>query len=180
MESVATLNADRTAYLSKMAARQTTYLPLGGAQIQAVIKFQVEHIERGVAARLDSYQKAFSEAGQIPTEQDFTDILNEFKAVHEGLVKQSSAVVTRFLTPGIPSVRVDPGPALAAGSAHGHDRVLRSWKVWRERARLNKPLRRTRRLQSQCHLTEAQKASHRLKRPGPAGSRLVKCYGAGP
>jgi hypothetical protein len=137
MESAAATNADSTTHLSEMAAKQSRYIPLGGSQIQAIIRFHVKHIERCMAARLDSYEKAFAEAGQNPTEQDFTDILNAFKAVQELQVNLASASIGRFLTARSPSIPVDQRQALLAGSAHGHDRVLRNWKVWREKARLH-------------------------------------------
>lgn len=71
-----------------------------------------------MAARLDSYQKAYSEAGQVPTEQDLTEILNDFKAVQELQAKHSSSLVANFLKARSAPIQRDPTPGLLEGSAH--------------------------------------------------------------
>jgi Protein of unknown function (Hypoth_ymh) len=138
MESIATMNAAKSNYFHQVAVKQSPNLPLGGSQVQGVIKFYAEHIERCMAARLDSYQKAFSEVGLVPTEQDFTEMLNEFKEVQKLQAKHSGPSIINFVRTRGGQIQGDLTESLVGASAHGHDRILRIWKVWREKGRLQR------------------------------------------
>ena len=137
MKSVADCSSAKVAYLNQRAARNpTVYMPLGGTDIQALVRLSAEHIERCMASRLASYQEAYREAGQVPTDQEFTEILNDSKGVRERELRNSSAAIGRLTISMGPT---NPGNArglLDSASARAHDRVLRDWKVWREQTRL--------------------------------------------
>ena len=74
MDSVKQLQEERVNYLTQMAQQRTAALPLGGSEIQAIVSQHVRHIERCMSARLESYRQAFTDANQIPTEDDFTTL----------------------------------------------------------------------------------------------------------
>lgn len=138
MESSSALTKAKRAYLTEAAAKQGPNLLLGGPQVQAIVNLQVQHIERCMEARLDSYQQAFSKANQIPSEQDFTDMLNEVKEVQNLQARHSSSFLIDFVrTRGIHPPG-DPTASVMALSGHGHDRVLGLWKIWREGVRLQR------------------------------------------
>ena len=137
MKSVGECNSARVEFLNQRAARNPTqYIPLGGIDVQALARLFGEHIERCMTSRLASYEQAFEDAGRTPNEQEFTEILNEFKGVREREVASSAAALSRIASPqgavNVGSVR----NLLDTSSAHAHDRVLRDWKIWRERTRL--------------------------------------------
>ena len=138
MESASALRDAKRDYLREAAAKQSSNLPLGGPQVQAIVNLHVQHIERCMEARLDSYRQAFTKANQVPSEQDFADILNDVKAVQELQARHSTSSLIDFVrTRGIHSPG-DPTTGVMALSGHGHDRVLGVWKIWREGVRLQR------------------------------------------
>ncbi len=137
MKSVADCSSAKVAYLNERAARNpTVYMPLGGTDIQALVRLSAEHIERCMASRLASYQEAYREAGRVPADQEFTEVLNDFKGVRERELRNSSAAIGRLLISMGPTNPVNARGLLDSASARAHDRVLRDWKVWREQTRL--------------------------------------------
>jgi acyl carrier protein len=137
MKSVADCSSAKVAYLNERAARNPTmYMPLGGTDIQALVRLFAEHIERCMASRLASYQEAYREAGRVPADQEFTEVLNDFKGVRERELRNSSAAIGRLLISMGPTNPVNAGGLLDSASARAHDRILRDWKVWREQTRL--------------------------------------------
>jgi hypothetical protein len=143
MESVKQLQEERANYLAEMAKRSTGVSLLSGPEIQAIVKQHVSHIERSMSARLESYRQAFAEASRIPTEDDFNAILHEAQRTREHAAKNSAAAVRNFiasrggahLPPGAQASAIS---RLMSDSGHGHDRVLREWKIWRDKTRLLK------------------------------------------
>jgi acyl carrier protein len=140
MKSVAESSSARVAFLNQRAARNPTqYIPLGGIDVQALVRLFGEHIERCMTSRLASYKTAFQDGGKTPNEEEFTEILNEFKRVREREVASSAAALSRLASSqgavNIGNVR----NLLETSSAQAHDRVLRDWKIWRERTRLQQP-----------------------------------------
>ena len=97
MDSVKQLQEERVNYLTQMAQQRTAALPLGGSEIQAIVSQHVRHIERCMSARLESYRQAFTDANQIPTEDDFTTILREAQRAREQQAKNSAAAVRNFI-----------------------------------------------------------------------------------
>src|SRR5207302_7072299 len=73
VESAVSTRADTTNLLKQRAARGTAKTPVRDSQINSIIKFQAQHIERCMAARLESYQRAYEEAGKTPTEQELEE-----------------------------------------------------------------------------------------------------------
>jgi acyl carrier protein len=137
MKSVADYSSAKVAYLNERAARNpAVYMPLGGTDIQALVRVSAEHIERCMASRLASYQEAYREASRVPTDQEFTEILNDFKGVRERELRNSSAAIGRLAISMGPTNHGNARGLLDSASARTHDLVLRDWKVWREQTRL--------------------------------------------
>lgn len=144
MESVKQLHEERINYQTQIAQRQTVLSLLSGSEIQAIAKQHIKHIERCMSARLESYRQAFTDANQIPTEHDFKTILLEAQRAREQQGKNSAAAVRNFiaskggahLPPGVMASSINQ---ITNDSGHGHDRVLREWKIWRDKTRLPKP-----------------------------------------
>lgn len=131
VESAVSTRADTTNLL-KQRAKRTANTSIRESQINSIIKFQVQHIERCMAARLESYQRAYEETGKIPTEEELEEILEELKTVGEIQVKHSSSFIDNFLRTRRSPVQCDSEQSLAEGCADAHDRVLQSWKNWGE------------------------------------------------
>ena len=144
MDSVKQLQEERANYLTQTAQRRVASSLLSGPEIQALAMQHVRHVERSMAARLESYQQAFTEANQIPSDQDLATILSEAQRVREQQAKNSAASVRNFIASRGSSHL--PPEAMASSinqimndSGHGRDRVLREWKIWRDKTRLSKP-----------------------------------------
>jgi acyl carrier protein len=138
IESAGALRTAIKNYLTEAAARQSANLPLGGPQVQAIVNLHVQHVERCMEARLDSYQQAFSKADQVPSEQDFADMLGEVNAAQQQQASHSSSSLIAFVkTRGIQPPG-DPTARLISLSGNGHGRVLGVWKIWREGVRLQR------------------------------------------
>ena len=143
MESVRQLHEERVNYLGRLAQRQTASSLLSGSEVRGVAKQHVEHIDRCLKARLESYRQGYAEARQIPTEEDFTAIWRAVEDVWQQQVKSSSAAIERFikyrggthLPPGFLASAVGE---INNDSAGGHDRMLSEWKIWRDKTRLTK------------------------------------------
>jgi TIR domain-containing protein len=144
MDSVKELQEERVNYLTQMAQLRTAPMLLSGSEIRAIIGQHVRHIERCMSARLESYRQAYADANQIPTENDFTTILQEAQRVREQQAKHSGAAVRNFIASRggshLPTGLVESSiNQIMSDSGHGHDRVLREWKIWRDKTRLSKP-----------------------------------------
>src|SRR6266699_865781 len=138
MESAVTARAETTNLLKRRATKKSAKTPLKGIDPQAIINCHVQHIERCMAARLESYQRAYEEARQVPTEEELNDILHDFQAAGELQVKHSSSFIDNFFKTSSGRVPFDATSSLIEGSAKGHDRVLRSWETWRDKAGLRR------------------------------------------
>lgn len=136
-ESAASSRHDCTTYLVERSKVQDSGL-FSGIDFQAISRIYAQHVERSTAARLDSYHKAFGETGRQPTEAEFTEILNDFKATWETQIRNASQALSNFLAGRGAPAGVDLSEMLRATSAHGHDHVLQEWKIWRSRALLQK------------------------------------------
>ena len=137
-ESGATLGRESTKFLQERSKTQDHTQLFSGMAYQAQIRIYADHIERCTAARLDSYQKAFSEVNRPPTEVELREILDDFKATWELQIKHSNQALRNFLTGRNIPAGIDLPGDLRANSAHGHDRVLQEWKIWRGRILLQK------------------------------------------
>jgi hypothetical protein len=136
MDSLRIMNDARAEFLRRIAKLSGQH-PLGGTEIGAMIKLHVEHIERCMAARLESYRLSYSESEQVPTDGEFTEILTAFQSLQQREVTYSAATIKRFIqSRGGAPVSATATRSLTEGSAHGHDRVLGEWKVWRDKVRL--------------------------------------------
>ena len=136
VESAVSTRADTTNLLKQRATRGTAKTPVRDSQINSIIKFQAQHIERCMAARLESYQRAYEEAGKTPTEQELEEILEDLKSVGDMQVKHSSSFIHNFLRARRAPVQCDREQSLMEGCAHAYDRVLQTWKTWREKVRI--------------------------------------------
>ena len=146
MDSVKQLQQEKSEYLSQFARSSSVSL-LSGSEILGIVQQHVRHIERCMRAVLESYQRAFADANQTPTEDDFTKILEEAQSAREQQVKNSTHAVGNFiasrggsnLPPGVRESALDQ---IRTSSGQGHDRVLREWKIWRDKARLLRSTRK--------------------------------------
>jgi len=144
---------ERTKYMQLRASRRgdavmlsggfgtsaSTFMPLSGPDTQHLVNIQTELIERGMTERLESYQKAYSEADCTPTDQEFANILNECEAVRSLMTKQAATAIREFIASHGGGVPFLPDEAhIEQGSARGHDRVLQKWKTWRAKAQLKR------------------------------------------
>jgi pyrimidine deaminase RibD-like protein len=138
MESGRTLRDARVKALQSMAARNRANLPLSGVDIQAVIRLYVDHVERCTAARFESYEQAYAEAGRVASEQDLADIIREFKAARVQEIQHSAGAISQFIASRGPTAAPAGSPEeyVDHGSAQGHDRVLERWKIWKAKAQL--------------------------------------------
>ena len=130
-ESAVAVRRESTKYLNDRSKLQGPNQLFSGIDCQAQVRIYADHIERSSAARLDSYQKAFSEVNRTPTEGELREILNDFKATWELQIKHATHALSTFLAARNAPPGLDLSGSLRAGSAHGHDRVLQEWKIWR-------------------------------------------------
>jgi hypothetical protein len=137
-ESAITVGRETTKYLEKRAALQSSYQPFSGVDYQAVVRIRADHIERCTRARFDSYQQAFDEIGRLPTEADLREIANAFKATWEAEIRHSHQALVSFLAVRNAPPGLDLPGDLRGLSAHGHDRVLQEWKIWRGKIALRR------------------------------------------
>lgn len=132
-ESAQTARRDKTKYLQGRSRAQDSRQLFSGPEYQGLVKIYVDHIDRCTAARLDSYQEAFNEINRSPTEAELNEALNDFKLTWEVQIKHSGQALASFATARNAPAGLNPFSELKAQSAHGHDRVLSDWKIWRGR-----------------------------------------------
>lgn len=139
-ESVQILTDERADYFRQVAAqKRAPNLPFSGADLQAIMRLYVQHIERCMEAKLESYRKAFNEVQKVPTEKELSEILQEVEDTQKLQINQSSHALQHFMkSHGIDG---DLKGSLAPNGARGHDRVLQKWKIWRGEIQLKKPPR---------------------------------------
>lgn len=137
-ESAASVRRESTKHLQERSKIQGYNQLFSGPDYQAQVRIYADYIERCTAARLDSYQKAFSEINKTPTEGELREILNDFKGTWELQIKHATQALSNFLAARNAPPGLDLSGNLRAGSAHGHDRVLQEWKIWRSRVLLQK------------------------------------------
>lgn len=136
-ESAKTLRDDRTRLLQLFSTRRETgNLPLSGGEIQSIANAHVQHIDRCMAARVESFQKAFSEAERQPSSQDLEDVLREAQQIRVTQIGHASHALRDLLRQS--GREGDLTENLTAQSAHGHERVLQNWKVWRRQTELKR------------------------------------------
>jgi len=137
-KSARILNEERVTSQQEMAARRSsTALPLSGPEIQRILHLYVQHIERCMEARLESFRKAYDEAKRDPTDDEFSEILTSVKDAQMLQIKHSAQALGEFVkSRGAPGSVVDMTGELAVRSAQGHDRMLADWRVWRGQVRL--------------------------------------------
>jgi diguanylate cyclase (GGDEF)-like protein len=113
-------------------------LPLTGTEIQLLLKISTDHIERCMAARLDSYKEAFAQINGAPSDEDLALILEDCRGVRTREIKHAIAAIRDAIgSRGVPFLPNEE--TLEQNSAYGHDRVLDQWKIWKAKVRL-KPL----------------------------------------
>lgn len=140
MDSVKQLQQEKSEYLARHATISSVTL-LSGPEILAIVQQHVRHIERCMSGILESYQRAFADANKTPSEDDFTKILEEAQVAREQQIKNSSTAVGNFIASrggsGLPPGLMESALGqIRTSSGHGHDQVLREWKIWRDRTRL--------------------------------------------
>ncbi len=136
MESAETVRKDRIVQAQKKAALSPTPLPTSGIDIQNQARIYEAHVERCMDARLRSYQVAFADTSQIPSDHDFSTILNECKAVRDSEVQKSTMGLKQFVGSHSPVGAPVIENMVQNGSGHGHDRVLRKFKIWKAKMQL--------------------------------------------
>jgi hypothetical protein len=138
LESANTLRRESIEYLQQRSKSQDQGLLFSGVDYQKQVRIHAGHIERSTVARLDSYQRAFNEINKPPTEAELREILDDFKATWELQIKHSDQALRNFLAARNAPPGIDLAADLRASSAHGHDRVLQEWKIWRARVLLQR------------------------------------------
>jgi len=141
-ESAATLRTEQTQFLLERARTQNQRQLYSGIEFQEMVKIYAAHIERSVAARLESYQKAFGETSRLPTEEELREIINDCRGAWELKVRHSNQALAQFLATRNAPAGLDLHGNLRAASAQGHDHMLQEWKVWRGRVLLKKSIER--------------------------------------
>src|SRR5205807_10294036 len=96
VESAVSTRADTTNLLKQRTTKRTAKTPVKESQINGIVKFQVQHIERCLAARLESYERAYEETGKVPTEEALEEILEELKTVGDLQVNHYSYFNNNF------------------------------------------------------------------------------------
>jgi diguanylate cyclase (GGDEF)-like protein len=86
--------------------------------------------------RFESYYEAYAEAHRTPSEQDFTDILDDCKQVRILEIGHSVKALNAFVASHNPVPFLPTEDMVEQDSAHGHDRVLQTWKVWKAKSQL--------------------------------------------
>jgi hypothetical protein len=147
-QSASLLQENKVEEQRKMAARRSSYpLPLSGPEVQRMVVLFVEHVERCVEARLESYRKAYATARRNPTSDEFNEILTSFQDAWKLQIAHAVEALEQFIKQGASGMLLpdyDLKGDLTGRTAHGHDRVLRDWKVWRGEVRLKGESRRQR------------------------------------
>ena len=136
-ESVELCTKQRGEFLQRRAAQShAADLPLGGTDIRAIMRFHVQHIERCMEAKLESYSRAYKEGGIIPSEVELNVILRDIQDTQKLQIRHSAQAFQTFMRPA--GIDVGFAQTLTAMSADGHDRVLLKWRVWHGQVRLRK------------------------------------------
>ena len=156
MSSTAELQKDVRTFLRKRASRNSADMPWSGIDVQSIISAHAKHIERCVSARLSSYQLAFQENSEIPSEEEFTEILEGFQSVRKREIPKAAGRVKEFIKARGGFFDGDFDAMLSSASAYGHDQTLRDWKIWRGKARISRKPSRTMRAPMLASNTEYQ------------------------
>jgi hypothetical protein len=99
-----------------------------------ITEFHVQHVERCMETRLESYQGAYAEAKAVPTDEEFKQVWKSVQEAQQDQIGFSGQALQQFLkSRGIDG---DPKETLRALSARGHDRVLGKWKIWQGQVQL--------------------------------------------
>ena len=174
-ESASIARNERLKAQQEMAARRgVADLAISGPEIQTMLKLFVQHIERCMEARLESYRQAYIEAKLDPTDEEFSEILTSVQETQKLQTSHSAQALHNFVkTRGADG---DVTSNLTTSSAHGHDRVLMEWKVWRGQVQLTKTVRDDDREFARMAIEEARKSvPENDGRPHPAvGAVVVK------
>jgi diguanylate cyclase (GGDEF)-like protein len=134
-ESARTLRDARVKDAEERASRNPENFPTG-IDVHIALKIFDEHIERCMVARLNSYGEAYDQTLRIPSEQDFTEILKDCEAVQSLEIRHAATAITRVCSRNLPQPGLDVLQMMKVRAAHGHDRVLQKWKVWKAKAQL--------------------------------------------
>lgn len=129
---------EKSEYMRLRASRSAgSLVPFSGFDLEQMVNIQKKYIERCMTSRLESYEKAYLEIASTPTDQEFTAILNECKAIRSLKVKHAAASLHRSIGSHGGGVPFLPDEAyIEQSSANGHDRVLQKWKTWRAKSQL--------------------------------------------
>jgi diguanylate cyclase (GGDEF)-like protein len=136
MESAETFQNDRIASAQKSAALGPARLPISGLDIQSQARIFAAHAERCIEARLRSYQLAYTETAQTPSEKDFGEILNDCKAVSDNEAERCTKQLKQFAGSSSPVGAPLIEDMVRRGSGVGFDRVLRKFKIWKAKTQL--------------------------------------------
>jgi pyrimidine deaminase RibD-like protein len=136
-KSVELCTKQRGEFLQRRAAQKhAANLPFSGTDMQALTRFHVQHIERCMEAKLESYSQAYKEVSRVPSEAELNEILRDIQDTQKLQIRHSAEALQRFIMPR--GIDADLSESLTAMSAQGHDRVLLRWKVWHGQVRLRK------------------------------------------
>jgi diguanylate cyclase (GGDEF)-like protein len=135
VESAKTMAWDRKQHLA-MFAHRLQNAPLSGNDVSHVIDMYVRHIERCMMGKLDSYQKAFTESNQVPSEEELQKIWSECKEVYEMKMAHALISIMDFIRSHGGAPYIPQNGDVEGRVAHAHDRALQQWKIWRAKTQL--------------------------------------------
>ena len=140
MQSITTMQSDISDFLRRRTERNpSANLPFGGPDVQSVLIAHLRHIERCMAIRVGSYQRAFEEAKEIPSEEDLVGVMQAFQSERKRQIRNSTASLKGFFRArDAPPFTEDLTGSLTEASARGHDNTLREWRVWRDKSRIQR------------------------------------------
>jgi hypothetical protein len=97
LESSETVRKNRVAQAQKSAVLVPARLPISGVNIQNQARIYEAHVERCMDARLRSYQLAYADTTQTPSEEDFRKILDDCRAVRGAEVEKSTKALKELI-----------------------------------------------------------------------------------
>jgi diguanylate cyclase (GGDEF)-like protein len=142
-ESLRRMRGDISKFLGFVAIRGVDMygreipVRLAGPDISQLLAIYDDHIERSMLARITSYQKAFSESGQTPSEQELSDIWGEAQAVRVLEIQRAVKSLKDFIASRGGSPFVPDEAHVEQNSGQAYERVFQRWKIWKAKAQLS-------------------------------------------
>jgi diguanylate cyclase (GGDEF)-like protein len=110
-------------------------LSRSGISLSNLLKTHAIAIGLRMEARLESFREAFEAASAQPSPEDFRIIWQGAQSVYaQGIATAQQQAGRRSVAMGLPPDRV---PNIQASAAHGHDKALAKYNIWRTQVGLS-------------------------------------------